>query len=278
MLYVKQGTHVIDHHRFLEAGVVARDLWQWGMLYAGAHETDGDLPMVAVLSSAWGRGGKSNVTVAARLVEVGLWERTVSGFRICRWVEQGNQTKAELTSARAATRSRVKRHRNGVTNGGCNANVPTSTSTSSGSDLEISPEEVTGVRSVAPGDPPSWFATALDVIEMQTGERLAAGEAWLRYSGHRAGKRIEPTQADAQYWLTTVMVKEVKAAREEATRRGARDTARDEQFRRDKLGVAPKPQDSRKEFAEREDWQKTAGPPDPETAARMKKLMGGVGR
>jgi hypothetical protein len=61
MDWIKKRTHVIDHPRFLEAGAVARDLYDWGMLYSGEHELDGELPMVAVMLSAWGAGGKGNV-------------------------------------------------------------------------------------------------------------------------------------------------------------------------------------------------------------------------
>lgn len=112
---------------------------------------------------------------------------------------------------------------------------------------------------------------------MNTGVILPVAEAWLRYDGHRAGKGIAPTTKDAQYWLTTVMVPEAR----ELLRRESRDKDRDKVFageRAAKLGVAPKPEDSRKAFRERDDWAKTAGPPDPATAERMRKLMGGLGR
>lgn len=111
MDWVKEGTQVIDHPKFLEAGPIARDLWEWGMKYSGKHELDGELPMVAVLSSAWGAGGSGNIVPAQQLVEIGLWERTDAGFRILRWEEQGNLTRAQIAEGREAARSRMKRRR-----------------------------------------------------------------------------------------------------------------------------------------------------------------------
>ena len=52
MDYVIERTHIVDHVKFLEAGIYARDLWEWGMKYSGKHELDGALPMAAVLASA----------------------------------------------------------------------------------------------------------------------------------------------------------------------------------------------------------------------------------
>lgn len=111
MEWTRLQTHVVDHPRFLEAGAQARDLWTWGMLYAGRHETDGAIPMAAVLACPWGAGGKANVRVANRLVEVGLWGRTDAGYLVLRWSENGNPTRSELESAREAARERMKKKR-----------------------------------------------------------------------------------------------------------------------------------------------------------------------
>lgn len=111
MKWVAEGTHIIDHERFLEAGVHGRDLWEWGMKHSGKHETDGELSMAAVLSSPWGYGGKANIRAANRLVEVGLWERTERGFRILRWAEQGNKTRAQLKDMREADRTKKSAYR-----------------------------------------------------------------------------------------------------------------------------------------------------------------------
>lgn len=104
--YVKKRTHIINHVRFLEAGAVARDLYDWGMLWSGQQETDGEIPTMAVIASPWGAGGKKNLPVAEKLIAVGLWEKTSTGYRVCRWAEQGNVTKAELVAKREFDRTR----------------------------------------------------------------------------------------------------------------------------------------------------------------------------
>jgi hypothetical protein len=156
MDWVKLRTHVIDHPRFLEVGTAARDLWTWGMLYSGEHELDGKLPMVSVMTSAWGRGDRANVKLASTLVEAGLWERTENGYLILRWSEQGNLTKAQLSADREAARSRKK------TKGSpellpnesrTSEKVPTSTSNSlscsdlpEGESAREGAEDVTGIK------------------------------------------------------------------------------------------------------------------------------------
>src|SRR5262245_44197983 len=112
--FIKLRTHVTGHVRFLEAGSVARDLYVWGMLWSGQQEADGEIPMAASLVSPWGAGGKRNVVVAQKLVEVGLWDRTNTGYRIRKWSEQGNVTKAELESKRRFDRERKARQRAGT--------------------------------------------------------------------------------------------------------------------------------------------------------------------
>lgn len=128
--------------------------------------------------------------------------------------------------------------------------------------------------------PPAWFGTALDVIEMGTGEKLPPGEAWLRYDGHRAGKGIEPTAKDAQYWLTTVMVPELRKARDETARRNARDGERTAAFVRERHGPEVKPLPSVAPLMrERDEWERTAASPEEQAAAaaNLSKLLGKVG-
>ena len=186
--------------------------------------------------------------LAKRLVEaragssVGLWiEREDGDWDVWNY---GEKSAGATSSAERMRRLRARRKGSddsslGDTNGDVTkrhrCSTSTSTSISSGSDLEIaSPaEEVTGIRPKAavpaadPGKPPEWFVTAIGVIAMTTGVELPAGEAWLRYDGHRDGKGLARTQADAQYWLTTVMVPEQR----EALRRAVRDRERDAKFK-----------------------------------------------
>lgn len=235
--YVKLRTHVTGHVRFLEAGSVARDLYVWGMAWSGHQETDGVIPMAALLASPWGAGGKRNVVIAQKLVEVGLWVRTDAGFAICKWAEQGNVTKADLVEKRDVWRkkkaaAREKRaavetppkpdtldsvDESGVcprgTPRGIPAGIPTSTSTS----------DLGSLGGTGGSTPPEWFGAALETVENQTGEKLRPPDSWLRYSGHRAGKGIAAGQQDAVYWLATVMVPEARKERRAESDKRDRD-------------------------------------------------------
>lgn len=250
MDWVRLRTHVVDHVRFLEAGPHARDLWAWGMLYAGEHETDGHIPMTAVLAAPWGYGGRANVKAAQKLVEVGLWERTDGGFLVLRWAEQGNPTKATIQADREAARARMRRSRGGIpaaapvdatppesnpqsqVRGDVRPNfarsspdVPTSTSTS---DLKISRSDLPD-RSPTPSvtaDRPAFFDQAADTVEATTGTKVDRPAAWLRYSGHRTRDGKAMSQPDAVYWLTTVDVREARRDREDRRRHEDRERAR----------------------------------------------------
>jgi len=138
-----------------------------------------------------------------------------------------------------------------------------------------------GSQTREPDGPPDWWASVLETIESNVGEKIPSGEAWLRYDGHRAGKGIEPTRKDALYWLTTVMVRELKSAREEAHRRDARDGDRTKAIVRERHGPEVKPLPSVAPLMrEREKWAQEAASPQQsaEAAANLRKLLGGVGR
>lgn len=74
---------------------------------------------------------------------------------------------------------------------------------------------------------------------MDTGEKFAVPEAWIRYSGHRATKGLPVNERDARYWLGTVMVPEARKERR------AESDRRLNQQRRD--GPPEKPKQSREE-------------------------------
>ena len=231
MDWVKIRTNIIDHERLLEAGAVARDLWSWGMLYAGKHESDGELPMAAVLASPWGAGGKGNIKLALKLVEVGLWERTDRGFRVCRWAEQGNQTKAQIEADRAAARARKKKSSPELlaNERRTNARVPTSTSYS------LSESDLGSRESTSDAGPPGWWEGTCGAVEMATGETINRAAAWLGYSGHRRDKGKAMSPGDAQQFLIRVDVKEARQERQRA------QVTRDISKQRDEAR-APKPE------------------------------------
>ena len=70
---------------------------------------------------------------------------------------------------------------------------------------------------------------------MDTGERFAVPEAWLRYSNHRVTKGLPVNDRDARYWLGTVMVPEARKERRNESDR------RLNQQRRDGPPEKPKP-------------------------------------
>lgn len=214
MDWIKKRTHIIDHERFLEAGAIARDLYDWGMLWSGEHETDGEIPMVAVVTSAWGRGGRSNVTVAQKLIQVGLWIRTDNGFRILQWTEQGNLTKAQLAADRESARIRKASRGSGkvlANSGRTNTEVPTSTSlslSSSGSLSQIAsipPEPDTGVRLRTDVEMPVWFEGSCDAAAMVAGPVTDRQARWAEYRASRTRKGWAMDHTDAVGWLSTVV-------------------------------------------------------------------------
>lgn len=125
-------------------------------------------------------------------------------------------------------------------------------------------------RDEDPLERPDWFDGAIAVVEMGTGVTVAPGPAWLRYSGHRRANGKAMGAADAQYWLTTVDVREILDAREKLQRQVDRE-AKWDQERRDAprsgptLRVvpdtppAPYHAPAGKLVAEREQWVVDAG-------------------
>lgn len=250
MDWVKARTHVIDHPRFLAAGSVARDLWTWGMLYAGLHETDGDLPMVAVMSSAWGKGGKANVLIANKLVEVGLWERTDAGFRVLRWTEQGNQTKAQIEADRAAARARKKPKGSPEllpNEQKTDAEVPTSTSLSSGSDLG-SREGVQGGTVERTAVLHDDARAVFDGIAMNRPVGKSAEVTWLEFCGHFAGQTFASREAVLGRWQKW-LVQQAGYSERDRHREREREDARKRRF------DPPEPPKLSREQAQREAQQ-----------------------
>jgi hypothetical protein len=231
MFYVRFNTHVTDHPRFADAGPQARDLWTWGMLYAGKHETDGELPMAAVLTSPWGYGGKANAKAAARLVAVGLWDRTDRGFRICRWSEQGNKTRAELEENREKERAKkAAARKKSDPPPACPPGTPQGTPPgtpegvlnyiSKGDQLTVS-EEGESAR----GGVPAFFVAAAATAEMALGRKVDQLEArFVEYEGSRDRKRWGMSHKDAAAWLTTVMRAEGREPKTNTRVRGAEAT------------------------------------------------------
>lgn len=77
------------------------------------------------------------------------------------------------------------------------------------------------------GPEPVWWQAALETVGAATTVDLPPREAWLRYAGHRNNKRLPATQPDAVQWLTAVMVREARDARERARQQADRDAKYD---------------------------------------------------
>lgn len=90
-----------DHPKILEAGPAAERLWTRSIAWSNRHHTDGFIPASAVPvvnapAGSWRR-------LASRLVAVGLWESTNSGYKIHDFLEY-NSTSSE-TAAKDADKS-----------------------------------------------------------------------------------------------------------------------------------------------------------------------------
>jgi hypothetical protein len=108
MIYAQIDVTLQTHPRAIAAGFDAMGLWLWGMLYAQHHETDGRLHRAVVLT-AW--GGRRNVMLAKKLVEVGLWVEDESGDWFIHNYERKNQTSADIRRKRDAIKERQERFR-----------------------------------------------------------------------------------------------------------------------------------------------------------------------
>lgn len=201
--YVKKRTHIINHVRFIRAGALARDLYDWGMLWSGQQETDGEIPMDSVLCSPWGYGNKRNVTLAQKLVEVGLWERTDTGYRICKWSEQGNRTKAELNERRRGDRERKSKTSTppSPTLDGLSGNLPHGIPSST----SYSPSGSGSLGEMQEGVP-AWWAGAIATAEQVVGGKVdQPGALWLEYDAARDRKGWARNHRDAVGWLSAVI-------------------------------------------------------------------------
>jgi hypothetical protein len=234
-IYAKLGVQLRNNRRIFKAERLAPGafgLYVFCVLDTRAELQDGFVSEEVVMG-ALARPHKERLAQAEALCKCDLLERVEGGFRVIKY-EEHNDTKADVEANREAARQRKDKSRHGHVTRDINdrhAEVPISISISrSGSDQkEITPEEIASVRARPdPGaKPPDWWAAVLATVEMQTGETIAPGEAWLRYAGHRAGKNLPANREDALYWLTTVMVPEARKARAEARRQAERDAKYD---------------------------------------------------
>lgn len=212
MLHARLDLAIVNHPRAHKAGP-AMATWTWALAYTRQEELDGHIPAWS-LRLSW-CGEKVAREHARRLVEVGLFEVTDDGWRLCRY-EDKNETREQIAALRGDARERMARVRanrrrtSPVTSG----KVPDSDSGSvSGSDLQG-----------GAGGRPAWFDDAIATVEATTG--LATSEAaalWLQYEAARSRKGWAMNHRDAVGWVTNVLRSEKREARA-APRRGAEAT------------------------------------------------------
>ncbi len=235
---------IMTHPKACAAGPEAMGLWLWGQTYAKLHRTGGVVHRPAALT-AW--GGRRNIMLAKRLVEVGLWiDREDGSWEIHNFEKKapGTRPRGSEPSKSSTERMRAYRARRAAEAAVTVTDVVTDvTVTQSGvtrhSDGDGSTSTSISISSSGEsprGGPPDWWSDACDTVEMaHPGVKLNRDAAWLRYYGHRSttGKRI--AQPDAVYWLTSVDAREAAKDREERRRQDARDA----RYERHRSGVPP---------------------------------------
>jgi hypothetical protein len=135
MSWAKVDDHANEHHKLLEAGAEACWLWTCGLMYANRQPArDGRIPEPAV---AMLYPFKHPKRLAEKLVAVGLWERTETGYQIHEFTFW-NQTKEQREATLAKGRERAARSYENRKAKNANSSPPSSLDSSPGSSGEES--------------------------------------------------------------------------------------------------------------------------------------------
>lgn len=114
MTWLKLADTFTDHPKVVAAGDQAAWLYIAGLCYCSRHLTDGQIPADAVRRLT---GLPSPQKYARKLVEVGLWDETHSGYAVHDYTAH-QRSRNDVEEQRERTRVRVQKHRsNAVTNG-----------------------------------------------------------------------------------------------------------------------------------------------------------------
>lgn len=158
MGWVKIDDRYRTNPKIVQLGAEGLALDVAGLCFCAENETDGEIPYGVVPSLYPVR---RPYRVADRLVEVGRWDRTESGYRIHDYLLY-NPSKEELDKRRADTQQRVydwrNRRRNGVTPPVANASSPSPSR---------SPKDITSPSDLSMGEPDGSQETA-----SHSGDRL----------------------------------------------------------------------------------------------------------
>lgn len=124
MIYATIDVTLQTHPKAIAAGFEAMGLWLFGMLYAHQHETDGTVHRAAVLA-AW--GGRKNIMLAKKLVDVGLWTEQETGDWTIHNYDKKNQKAEDIKRKREQKAIRQDRWRRRVSNASTASHVDAST-------------------------------------------------------------------------------------------------------------------------------------------------------
>lgn len=118
MSWVRLDDHAHRHPKQLQAGPMACWLWVCGLSYCSEHLTDGNIPSAALVTFNIPKAERE----ADRLVSVGLWEVTETGYRVHDYHEyQPSRGQVVERKQRSADRVVAWRKAHGYSHG--NANV-----------------------------------------------------------------------------------------------------------------------------------------------------------
>lgn len=115
MAWVKQSDRLWSDARFCALSDGAQALWHRANSYLADHLLDGELPEGAL------KFLQTRKRYVQELEESGYWIRQPSGGWLAADWQEIIQSKAQVLARRSQTLQRVRGHRNGVTNAGCNA-------------------------------------------------------------------------------------------------------------------------------------------------------------
>jgi hypothetical protein len=122
MTYAQMHDGFFRNPKVKRAGNMAGWMWVASIGYANENLTDGFIPVEA-LNELSELDSKPRLKLAAKLVEVGLWEVTKGGWNIHDFL-MWNFTREQVLTKRAANLARVNKHRSGAaSNGDGNARV-----------------------------------------------------------------------------------------------------------------------------------------------------------
>ena len=114
MAYVLLDDQIAAHPKVLKAGAEAAWMWACAIAYCNRQLTDGLVPAEAL--PTMGTFKTAPAKLAARLVDVGLFERDGDGYRVHDYLAH-NPDKGTVQARRAASSARQAAHRSRPRNG-----------------------------------------------------------------------------------------------------------------------------------------------------------------